>query len=96
MRLAPRWLRARSEAKRRRHPVIRVLGDLDQVVLRGLRTRGHQPPVESVMKGLGMLGEFAAVWAAIGAAGALADPARRRRWAIAALVGPPRSTSTTR
>ena len=40
------------------------------------------------MKGLGMLGEFAAVWAAIGAAGALADPARRRRWAIAALVGP--------
>jgi undecaprenyl-diphosphatase len=88
LRLAPRWLRARSEAKRRRHPVVRVLGDLDQAILRALRTRGHQPPVEAVMKGLGLAGEFAAVWAAIGAAGALADGPRRRRWAVAALVGP--------
>ena len=40
------------------------------------------------MKVLGTIGEYAAVWAAIGAAGALADPARRRRWGVAALVGP--------
>jgi membrane-associated phospholipid phosphatase len=65
-----------------------VLGDLDQVLLRTLRTRGHQPPVEALMKGLGRIGEFGAVWAAIGGAGALADSARRRRWAIAGLVAP--------
>lgn len=40
------------------------------------------------MKGLGAIGEFAAVWVAVGAGGAMADPKRRRRWTIAALVGP--------
>lgn len=40
------------------------------------------------MKILGLIGEYGAVWAAIGAAGALADPERRRRWGVAALVGP--------
>jgi membrane-associated phospholipid phosphatase len=68
--------------------VLRALGDLDQAVLRTLRTRGHQPPVEAAMKALGTIGEFGAAWAAIGAAGALADPQRRGRWAIAALVAP--------
>jgi undecaprenyl-diphosphatase len=88
LRLAPPRLRARSEAKRRRHPVLRVLGDLDQALLRALRTRGHQPPVEALMKGLGAIGEFGAVWATIGGSAALADSARRGRWAIAALVAP--------
>jgi undecaprenyl-diphosphatase len=68
--------------------VLRALGDADQAVLRFLRTRGHHPPVESAMKVLGTIGEYGAVWAAIGAAGALADPERRNRWGIAALVGP--------
>jgi len=40
------------------------------------------------MKGLGMIGEFGAVWIALGAAGAIADPPRRRRWTIAAAVAP--------
>jgi len=40
------------------------------------------------MKGLGAIGEYAAVWFAIGAAAALADPARRRGWALAGAVGP--------
>jgi membrane-associated phospholipid phosphatase len=88
MRLAPSWLRARSEAKRRRNPVVRALGDLDQAVLRGMRTRGHQRPLEGAMQALGAIGELGAVWIAIGAGGVLADEARRRRWAIAAGVAP--------
>lgn len=40
------------------------------------------------MKGLGAVGEFGAVWAAVGLAGAAADPSRRRRWAVAAVVAP--------
>jgi hypothetical protein len=43
-------------ARRRRHPVLAALGDADQVVLRFLRTRGHQEPVETVMKALGLAG----------------------------------------
>lgn len=84
----PARLRARSEAKRRRNPVVRVLGDLDQALLRGLRTRGHQPPVEAAMSALGTLGEWGAVWVAIGSTAAAADRARRSRWAAAAAVAP--------
>ena len=39
--------RARSlVARRRRHPVLAAIADADQIVLRLLRTRGHQEPVE--------------------------------------------------
>jgi hypothetical protein len=88
LRPAPPRLRARSQRKRARNPVIRALGDADQAVLRFLRTRGHQPPVEAVMKTFGAIGEYGAVWAAVGLAGALSDRERRRRWSTAALVGP--------
>ncbi len=37
---------------------------------------------------LGRLGEWGGVWAAIGLAGAAADPSRRGRWLRAAAVGP--------
>ncbi len=84
----PARLRARSEAKRRRNPLLRALGDLDQGLLRGLRTRGHQPPVEATMTALGTIGEWGAVWIAIGSAAAVADRARRSRWAAAAAVAP--------
>jgi membrane-associated phospholipid phosphatase len=84
----PPRLRARSQAKRRRNPVARVFGDIDQGVLRWLRTRGHQPLVEQPMKALGLAGEWGAVWVLIGAAGALADSPRRRRWLAGACVGP--------
>jgi membrane-associated phospholipid phosphatase len=53
-----------------------------------MRTRGHQPPAETLMKALGTIGEWGAVWMAIGAGGALADPPRRRRLAIATAVAP--------
>ena len=40
------------------------------------------------MKSLGAAGEWAAVWVAIGAGAAAADPQRRGRWLTAAAIGP--------
>jgi len=65
-----------------------ALGALDQALLRLLRTRGHAPPVEAAMKVLGYAGEYGAVWMAIGACAAAADPPRRSRWLAGALVAP--------
>jgi undecaprenyl-diphosphatase len=65
-----------------------ALGALDQAVLRALRTRGHGPLVEATMKGLGLSGEYGAIWMAIGASAAAADRDRRARWLGGALVAP--------
>lgn len=65
-----------------------ALGALDQALLRLLRTRAHPAPAEAAMKALGLSGEYGAVWIAIGATAAAADPARRSRWLAAALVAP--------
>lgn len=75
-------------ARRRRHPVLAALGDADQALLRFLRTRGHQEPAETVMKALGLAGEMAAIWVAIGAAGASIDERRRSQWLAGAATGP--------
>jgi membrane-associated phospholipid phosphatase len=64
------------------------LGWLDQTALWLMRTRGHSEPLQSTMRVLGAAGEWAAVWIAIGAAGAAADCPRRPRWLAAAAVGP--------
>ena len=63
-------------------------GAADQALLRFLRTRGHDAATETAMKGLGLSGEYGAVWMAIGVTGAAADPGRRSRWLGAALVAP--------
>ena len=63
-------------------------GAADQALLRFLRTRGHDPVTETAMKGLGLSGEYGAVWIALGATGAAADPGRRSPWLGAALVAP--------
>ena len=68
--------------------MLAALADADQAVLRVLRTRGHQEPVETMMKALGMCGEFGAVWGATGAVGASIDHKRRRQWLAAGAVGP--------
>jgi membrane-associated phospholipid phosphatase len=61
---------------------------LDRRLLRAMRTRGHSPAAEAAMIALGRLGEWGAVWAGIGLAGAAIDGSRRRRWLRAAAVGP--------
>ncbi|MGH2952140.1 MAG: phosphatase PAP2 family protein, partial [Solirubrobacterales bacterium] len=71
-----------------RNPVLAALGDADQAVLRFLRTRGHSEPVETLMRALGLCGEFAAIWVASGAVGASIDHRRRGQWLAAAATGP--------
>ena len=68
--------------------MLRRLAKADQRLLRFLRTRGHQPPVEAAAKALSQAAEWGALWAVLGAAAAAADRSRRRRWGVAALVGP--------
>jgi membrane-associated phospholipid phosphatase len=53
---------------------------LDDRLLTLARTRGHTPAAERAMARFSQLGEHGAVWLAIGAAGQLLDPGRRRRW----------------
>ncbi len=89
-------LRRLRRQKRSRRAILRshassplaALGALDQALLRLLRTRGHAAPAEAGMKALGYAGEYGAVWMAIGAAAAAADPPRRSRWLSGALVAP--------
>jgi membrane-associated phospholipid phosphatase len=54
----------------------------DLAVLRLLRTRGHTPPLERAVTAYSRLGEHAACWFALGAAGLIVDhdPVRRARW----------------
>ena len=64
------------------------LGDLDQSVLRAMRTRAHGPAELAVMRALGYAGEWGAVWVTTGVAGAALDKRRRTRWLGAAAVAP--------
>lgn len=78
----------KRRVKRRQNPIFAALGDADQAILRFLRTRGHQEPVETAMKTLGMAGEFGAIWAGIGTVGASVDERRRGQYLVAGAVGP--------
>jgi undecaprenyl-diphosphatase len=59
-----------------------ALLDLDRRVLVTFRTRAHSPRLERIVSAYSRLGEHAACWLALGAAGAVLDPspARRARW----------------
>jgi membrane-associated phospholipid phosphatase len=66
-----------------------ALGAADQAVLRFLRTKApHDPATEGAFKALGAVGEYAAVWVAVGLAGGATDAPRRRRWLFGAATGP--------
>ena len=63
-----------------------VLGPLQALDLAGLRltrTLGHTPALERAVRGYSQLGQYAAGWLAIGAAGVALDRPRRGRWARA-------------
>jgi len=69
-------------------PVLERLQGLDRRLLRTMRTRYHSPQIEGGMKALSMVGEWGAVWIAIGVAAAAVDAPRRERWLRAAAVAP--------
>jgi len=81
-------LPGRDPIKRQRNPVLARLADLDQAALRALRTRAHGPVPDAVMKSLGAIGEWGAVWIATGASAAVVDRARSGRWLAAAATAP--------
>jgi membrane-associated phospholipid phosphatase len=57
-----------------------VLSRLDEAGFRLARTAGHTPGAERAVRRFSALGEHAAVWLALGAAGAALDRPRRARW----------------
>jgi undecaprenyl-diphosphatase len=60
------------------------LEQVDVAALRLLRTAGHTPAAERAVARFSSVGEHAAIWLAIGAAGAALDAPRRDRWKRAA------------
>ena len=60
--------------------MLRRLAALDLAGFRFLRTAGHSAGVESSVARFSALGEHAAVWLALGAAGMVLDRRRSARW----------------
>ncbi len=77
---ARRSLRARLRAG----PLARAIAKVDLRLYRLLREHGHDARVETPIRRFSQLGEHAAVWLALGLAGALLDPRRRTQWLRAA------------
>jgi decaprenylphosphoryl-5-phosphoribose phosphatase len=77
---ARRSLRARLTAG----PLARAIAKLDLRLYRLLREHGHEAGLELPVRRFSRLGEHAAIWLALGLAGAAVDPARRTRWLRAA------------
>jgi undecaprenyl-diphosphatase len=63
-----------------------ALQTADLAVLRLLRTAGHAPATERWVRRGSALGEHAACWLALGAAGAIVDRRRRDRWKRATTI----------
>jgi membrane-associated phospholipid phosphatase len=73
---ARRSLRARLRAG----PVARAIARADIRLYRLLREHGHDPAIELSVRRFSRLGEHAAIWLALGAAGVAVDRRRRPRW----------------
>ena len=65
-----------------------MLSGLDTRLLVLMRTRGHGPRAEAIGRGLGLIGEYGAVWFAIGLVMAVIDSGNREQWAAAGFLGP--------
>jgi membrane-associated phospholipid phosphatase len=73
---ARRSLRARWSSG----PLGRAIATLDVRLFGLLREHGHDPALEQPIRRFSSLGEHAAVWLALGLAGAAADAPRRAHW----------------
>jgi membrane-associated phospholipid phosphatase len=65
-----------------------VFKALDSRLLYAMRTRFHGHRAESVAKWLGRIGEYGAVWLAIGIVLAFVNPDNGEDWVIAGILGP--------
>lgn len=65
-----------------------MLQSLDSRLLYTMRTRFHSPAAETVAKALGKIGEYGAIWFAIGIVLAFVDPDNGEDWVIAGILGP--------
>jgi membrane-associated phospholipid phosphatase len=65
-----------------------MLKALDMRLLYAMRTRFHGPRAEAIGRGLGLIGEYGAVWLAIGVVLALIDGDNRDAWLVAGALGP--------
>ena len=65
-----------------------MLGRLDTRVLYAMRTRFHGRGAEGVARVLGRIGEYGAIWLAIGILLAVADSDRGEDWIVAGILGP--------
>ena len=79
---ARRSLRARLTAG----PVAQAIAKADVQLYRLLREHGHDAALELPVRRFSRLGEHAAIWLALGLAGAAVDVSRRARWLRAARV----------
>ena len=77
---ARRSLRARLRAGR----LARAIARVDVALFRLLREHGHDAAAELHVRRFSRLGEHAAIWLALGLAGAAVDVPRRARWLRAA------------
>jgi membrane-associated phospholipid phosphatase len=70
-------------------PFARRLAETDLAIYRFVRGDLHSEALTPAIRAFSSTGEHAALWLAIGATGAIADPARRRQWvrAMATVVG---------
>jgi membrane-associated phospholipid phosphatase len=64
------------------------MNELDLEVLRVMRTRGHTPGLEKLVRALGKAGNNGAVWFGLGVVLAIFDSGNREEWVICALLGP--------
>jgi membrane-associated phospholipid phosphatase len=70
-----------------RRSTISAWVSVDEWLLRAMRTHGHNPAAERAVAGFSRLGEHAALWLSLGAAGSvLAGPDRRAGWRRATAV----------
>ena len=67
-------------ARLRAGPLARAIAKVDVRLYRLLREHGHDPALELPIRRFSRLGEHAAVWLAIGLAGALLDGRDRSQW----------------
>jgi len=62
--------------------------NVDLRLLRGMRTRGHSPGLESAAMALGKAGNNALVWVILNVVLAILDWDRHEAWLICAVLGP--------